>query len=350
MLSTKLLQLSFKISKADNSLFYFQNNEVTMFILVYVDDIIVSSSKPHEVTTLLKKLCDDFALKDLGDLHYFLGIEVKKVNDGIILSQDKYANDLLQRACMIMFKPVNTPLAKEGKLALHLGTPLGKNDATRYRNIVGALQYLTLIRPGIAFAINKVCQFLHTPIDEHWATVKRILWYLKGCTKLGLKIAGNSSLLMSAFSNADWVGRLNDRRSTGGYVVFLGTNLVSWSARKQPIVSHSNTESEYKVMANTTAEMMWIHTLLAEIGVPSPRQAKLWCDNLDAKYLASNVVFHGRVKHIEIDYRFVRERVAKGLLHIDYVPTCDQVAYGFTKSLAVRPFENFKYILNLTKV
>jgi hypothetical protein len=129
-LSTKLLQLGFKISKADNSLFYFQNNEVTMFILVYVDDIIVTSSKPHAVTTLLKKLCDDFALKDLGDLHYFLGIEVKKANDGIILSQDKYANDLLQSACMIMCKPTSTPLTKEGKLALHLGTPLGQNDTT----------------------------------------------------------------------------------------------------------------------------------------------------------------------------------------------------------------------------
>jgi hypothetical protein len=202
-LSAKLLQLGFRISKADNSLFYLRNNDVTMFILVYVDDIIVVSSKSHAVANLLKRLSDDFALKDLGDLHYFLGIEVKKVNDGVILSQDKYANDLLKRSGMIQCKPCNTPLATRGKLSAHLGTPLGKNDATHYRSIVGALQYLTLTQSDLAFAINKVCQFLHAPTDEHWVAVKRILRYLKACTKIGLKIVKNNSLLVSVFSDAD---------------------------------------------------------------------------------------------------------------------------------------------------
>jgi hypothetical protein len=134
------LHLSLKISKADNSLFYLQNDEVTMLILVYVDDIIVTSSKPHAVPALLKKLDDDFALKDLRDLHYFLGIEMNKVNDGIV----KYANDLLKRAGMSLYKPVITPLATREKLASHLRTPLGKNDATQYRSLVGSLQYLTI--------------------------------------------------------------------------------------------------------------------------------------------------------------------------------------------------------------
>jgi hypothetical protein len=308
------------------------------------------SSKPQVITALLKKLSDAFALKDLGSLHYFLGIEVNKVQDGIILSQEKYASDLLKKVGMMMCKPVSTPLATGEKLAAQIGTPLGKNDATQYRSIVGALQYLTLTRPDLAFAVNKVCQFLHAPTDTHWAAVKRILRYLKGCTKLGLKIVKNSSLLVSAFSDADWAGCLDDRRSTGGYAVFLGMNLVSWSARKQPTVSRSSTEAEYKAVANATAEVMWIQTLLLEIGIPSPRQARMWCDNLGAKYLATNPVFHGRVKHIEIDYHFVRERVAKGLLQIDYVPTGDQVADGFTKPLSVRALENFKHNLNLAKV
>jgi hypothetical protein len=179
------------------------------------------------VATLLEKLRDDFALKDLGDLHYFLGIEVNKVKDGIILSQDKYACDLLKRAWMTECKPASTPLATGGKLMAHSGTQLGSTDATKYRSIVGALQYLTLTRPNLPFDVNKVCQFLHTPTDEHWAAVKRILRYVKGCTKVGLKIAKNSSLLVSAFSDADWAGCLDGRRSTGGYVVFLGANLVS---------------------------------------------------------------------------------------------------------------------------
>jgi hypothetical protein len=256
-LSAKLLQLGFKISKADNSLFFLQNSEVAMFVLIYVDDIIVTSSKPLVVTSLLEKLHDDFALKDLGDLLYFLGIEVSKARDGIVLSQHKYAGDLLKRAGMGACKLASTPLATGGKLAAHRNL-LELNDALQYRSLVGELQYLTLTRPDKAFPVNKVCQFLHASTNEHWSAVKRILRYLKGCTKLGLKIAKNNSTLVSAFSDVDWASCLNDRRSIGGYVVFLGTNLVSWSARKQPTISRSSTEAEYKAAVNATAKVIWI--------------------------------------------------------------------------------------------
>lgn len=349
-LINKLLEFGFKMSLSDNSLFYLDKDGAKMFILVYVDDIIVASASSQAVTTLLRKLGDEFALKDLGDLSYFLGIEVNKVNDGIILTQGKYANDLLKRVNMASCKSVSTPMTVGAKLHSAGGTLLGQNDATRYRSIVGALQYLTLTRPDISFAVNKVCQFLHAPTDEHWAAVKRILRYIKSCTKLGIKIAKTNSLLVSAFSDADWAGCLDDRRSTGGFAVFLGTNLISWSARKQPTVSRSSTEAEYKAVANATAEIMWIQTLLREIGVQSPQQAKIWCDNIGAKYLSNNPVFHGRTKHIEIDYHFVRERVARKLLHIDFVSSGDQVADGFTKPLPVKQLENFKHNLNLAKL
>lgn len=125
---------------------------------------------------------------------------------------------------------------------------------------------------------------------------------------------------------------------------------MSWSARKQATVSRSSTESEYKALANATAEIMWVQTLLAELQVESPSMAKLWCDNLGAKYLSANPVFHARTKHIEVDYHFVRERVSRKLLEIDFVPTGDQVADGFTKALSVRQLENFKYNLNLGKL
>jgi len=157
---------------------------------------------------------------------------------------------------------------------------LGPKDSTRYRSVVGALQYLTLTRPDIAFAVNKVCQYLHAPTTTHWSAVKRILRYVKGTIALGHKIKRSSSRLVSAFSDADWAGCADDRRSTGGFAVFLGNNLISWSARKQPTVSRSSTEAEYKALANAAAEMIWVQKILTELQVPHPPAARLWCDNL----------------------------------------------------------------------
>ena len=200
--------------------------------------------------------------------------------DGIVLTQEK-----LKKVGMSDCKPVSTPLSTCEKLSAFEGTPLGPNDSSQYRSIVGTLQYLTLTRPDIAFPVNKVCQFLHAPTIVHWAAVKRILRYLKQSTKIGLKICKSKSMLVTGFFDADWAGSLDDRKSTGGFAIFLGSNLISWSARKQPTVSRSSTEAEYKAVANATAEIMWIQTLLEEIGVPCPTAAKLWCDNIGAKYL-----------------------------------------------------------------
>jgi histone deacetylase 1/2 len=320
-------------------------------MLIYVDDIVVVSSSDQAVDALLHDLGLSFVLKDLGELHYFLGIEVRKVSDGIILSQEKYAHDLLGRVNMKLCKSVDTPLSISEKLSISDGDALSMEDSTRYRSIVGALQYITLTRPDIAFLVNKVCQFLHVPTTVHWTAVKRILRYLRGTISLGLCISKSDSILVSVFSDADWAGCPDDRRSTGGFAVFLGSNLISWCARKQATVSRSSsTEAEYKALANATAEVIWVQTLLQELGVPQPRAACLWCDNIGATYLSANPVFNARTKHIEVDYHFVRERVAKKLLDIRFIPSGDQLADGFTKSLSTRKLEIFRHNLNLDKL
>jgi len=194
------------------------------------------------------------------------------------------------------------------KLSAHEGTVLGLEDATRYRSIVGALQYMTLTRPDISFAVNKVCQYLHSPTTLHWTAAKIILRYLRHTLGVGLKIQKSMSMLVSGFSDADWAGCVDDRRSTGGFAVFLGSNLISWSARKQATVSRSSTEAEYKSVANATAEIMWVQKLLEELGVKTPKAARLWCDNIGATYLSANPVFHARTKHM----RWIITLFAKG--------------------------------------
>jgi histone deacetylase 1/2 len=233
------------------------------------------------------------------------------------------------------------------KLSRHDGQLLSPEDTTRYRSVVGALQYLMLTRPDIAFSVNKVCQFLQTPTEVHWTAVKRILRYLKHTSALGLHIQKSSSLLLSGFSDADWAGCPDDRRSTGGHAVFLGGNLVAWSSRKQPTVSRSSTEAEYKSVANATAEIMWIQGLLRELGVFLSRAPCLWCDNLGATYLSVNPIFHARTKHIEVDYHFVRERVAQKTLDIRFISTHDQLADVLTKPLSTQLFVKFRNNLNM---
>jgi hypothetical protein len=184
------------------------------------------------------------------------------------------------------------------KLLVNDGKLLGSKDATQYRSIVGALQYLTLTCPDLSFAVNRVCQFLHSPTTTHWEGVKRIMRYAKGALSYGLKFVKSSSLVLSGFSDADWAR---------GFAVFLGSNLISLSSRKQATVSRSSTKSEYKALANVTAELMWLQVLLKELRISLPSTARLSCDNLGATYLLANPIFHARMKHIEVDFHFVRE-------------------------------------------
>jgi hypothetical protein len=166
-LSTKLLQLNFKSSKADSSLFYYHKGNVTMFVLVYVDDIIVASSSSAATGALLKDLEKDFALKDLGDLHYFLRINIKKSCNGFILSQEKYVDDILKRIGMAKCTPVDTLLCSSEKLTDVASDTLSTEDASNFSSVVGALQYLTLTRPDLSYSVNKVCQYLHAPTSAH---------------------------------------------------------------------------------------------------------------------------------------------------------------------------------------
>ncbi|XP_026450970.1 uncharacterized protein LOC113351135 [Papaver somniferum] len=186
-------------------------------------------------------------------------------------------------------KPVSTPFALKHGLHQDSNTLV---DATQYRQIVGSLQYPTLTRPDISHVVNFVSQFMHRPTIIHLTAVKRILRYLNGTLDYGIRLLSNSTLNLYAFSEADWDGCLKIRRSTTGYNIYLGSNCIFWSSRKQPTVSRSSTEDEYRSMAASTADLTWVTYLLRELGIGLDKPPVLFCDNISAHYLAKNPKFH----------------------------------------------------------
>lgn len=336
-LSSCLLQWGFK---SDTSMFIFSQHSVLVIILIYVDDILVTGNNLVFIRNFTRSLNDLFALKDLGDLSYFLGIEVRRDSHSLHLSQSKYFLDILQRATMQDCKPVATPMASGTALSLNDGELLP--DPKEYRSLVGALQYCTLTRPDLSFVVNKVCQFLHAPTSVHWNAVKRILRYLKSTITLGISFTRSDHTSLVCYTDADWATCPDDRRSTSGYCVFLGNNLISWSSAKQKVVSRSSAESEYRGMSNATAELIWVQSILSEVGISSSAPPLLLCDNISATYLAANPVFHNRSKHIEIDHHFIRERVSRKQLLVRFVPSEDQIADVMTKPLLTARFQSLR--------
>ncbi|CAL1409334.1 unnamed protein product [Linum trigynum] len=291
-----------------------------------------------------------FALRDLGQLSYFLGLEVHHTADGLILNQRKYILELLKRSGMSTANAISTPCTANQLLQSASDLSPAFADPGLYRSIVGGLQYLSFTRPDLSFAVNHVSQFQQSPTDAHWAAVKRIMRYLQGTLTQGLVFQRSARPQLHGYSDASFASSPRDRKSISGYAVFYGSNLVSWSTRKQKAVARSSTECEYRALATLASEVIWLQSLLAELGQPTHTSPVLWCDNLGATYLAHNPVFHTRSKHLEIEFHFVRDRVNKQQLHVRYLPATDQLADVLTKPLARLPFRNFCSKFHLSEV
>jgi hypothetical protein len=340
-----LSSIGFVGTKSDSSLFIYRRGSDTAYLLLYVDDIVLTASSAQFLRQVIDALQHEFAMTDMGQLHHFLGISVTRSATGIFLSQRQYTLDILERAGMSTCKPCSTPVDLHSKLSAD-GTPVG--DATQYRSLAGALQYLTFTRPDIAFAVQQICLYMHDPREPHLAALKRILRYLQGTTTLGLTLRRSPPAELVVYTDADWAGCPDTRRSTSGYAVFLGDNLVSRSSKRQHTVSRSSAEAEYRAVANGVAEATWLRQLLQELQ-HSPRRATLvYCDNVSAVYLSSNPVQHQRTKHVEIDLHFVREKVALGHVRVLHVPTTSQYADVFTKGLPTSLFQEFRSSLTVS--
>ncbi|KAL6269518.1 hypothetical protein ACE6H2_026429 [Prunus campanulata] len=323
--------LGFKSSHSDPSLFVKHEGSDIVILLLYVDDIILTGSSPQLVQTVIDDLGAVFDMKDMGRLAYFLGLQVSYGSTGgIFVHQTKYAQELLNKAGMTNCKACPTPCKPHNQVLQTAGQPL--TDPTLYRSLVGALQYLTFTRPDLSYSVNTVCQYMTTPTEAHFDLVKRILRYIQGTIQYGIHFT-TGPWHLQAYSDADWAGDLNTRRSTTGFVVFLGNNPISWQSKKQGSVSRSSTEAEYRALAHTAADLAWVRQVLLDLKVCLPEPPTISCDNLSALALSSNPIYHSRIKHLDIDFHFVRERVQRNDLTVQYIPTEEQLADVFTKGL-----------------
>ncbi|GKV26673.1 hypothetical protein SLEP1_g35931 [Rubroshorea leprosula] len=277
----------------DTALFIHKTARGMVLLLLDVDDIIITGDDVPGVEELKQSLSQKFEMKDLGVLSYFLGLEVTSSDDGYLLSQVKYASDLVSKAELNDGKSVSTPLEPNVKLTPMDGSPL--SDPTRYRQLVGSLVYLTTTRPDIAYAVHLVSQFMAAPRFTHYAAVLRIIRYVKGTLFHGLHFSTNSSSVLRANFDADWASDPSYRRSTTGYCLFLGNSLISWRSKKQAIPSHSSTEAEYRALGDTTSELLSLRWLLKDMGIPQPSSTDLYCDN-QIGFITTTLSLRGDVK------------------------------------------------------
>ena len=299
----------------------------------------------EEISEIKHSLHDQFSMSDLGPCNYYLGITVRRdrVNRTIYLGQRAYIEKFLKEYDMWDVKPAATPMDKAPHSAsedYEAPEPLRR----RYQQAVGSLTYCMLgTRPDIAFAVSIVSRFSSNPTIEHWDAIVRIFRYLRATIDLELVFTDSLGPL-TGFTDADWAGDHETRRSTSGYIFSIGSAPISWSSKRQPTVALSTCEAEYIGQTQATKEAVWLRQLLSElssVGESSLPSTIIYSDNQGAIALAKNPQFHGRSKHIDIQHHYVRERVVDGTVELLYIDTARQVADGLTKPLPREPFERF---------
>ncbi|KAK1406643.1 hypothetical protein QVD17_42133 [Tagetes erecta] len=336
--TNSLLEIGFKQVGADYSLFIFKEKDTFIVALIYVDDVIIMGNNQNKIQEIKGVLDKKFGIKDLGSLKFFLGIEVARTKEGMVLSQRKYTLDILEDAGMMGCRPSLFPMEQNLKLGTCDEEPCV--DPNQYRRLVGRLLYLQATRPDIAYAVNVLSQFVGDPRHSHMEAANRVLRYLKTTPGQGILIPKEGGTKLTAYCDSDWLGCPITRRSRTGYLLLLGGAPISWKSKKQSVVSRSSAEAEYRAMANAVSEVLWMRWLLSELDMPSIGPTQLFCDNQAARHIANNPVFHERTKHVEMDCYFVRERVESKEIQPVQIDTKNQIADILTKPLGSQQFRN----------
>ncbi|GJT64849.1 putative ribonuclease H-like domain-containing protein [Tanacetum coccineum] len=327
-LANYLLGNGFKRGKIDQTLFIKKQKGDILLVQVYVDDIIFGSTNKELCTAFEKLMKDKFQMSSMGELTFFLGLQVQQKEDGIFISQDKYVAEILKKFNYTDVKSASTPVDLE--------KPLVKDgdaddvDVHLYRSMIGSLMYLTASRPDIMFAVCACARFQVTPKTSHLLAVKRIFRYLKGKPTLGLWYSRDSPFELVAYTDSDYAGATQDRKSTTGGCQFLGNRLISWQCKKQTVVATSTTEAEYVAAASCCRQILWIQNQLLDYGY-NFMNTVINIDNNSTICIIENPVQHSKTKHIEIRHHFIRDCNAKKLIQMVKIHTDHNVADLLTK-------------------
>jgi len=287
-------------------------------------------------------------MTDLGKMSYFLGVEVMQSEKGIFISQGKYAREVLDRFGMSNSKAVGNPIVPCNKLTKEGNE--AKVDAKKFKQMVGSLMYLTETRPDLMYAVSLVSRYMEAPDESHLQAVKRIMRYLKGTEKFGIlyKRKGNGELI--GYTDSDYAGDIDDRKSTSGYVFSLGSGVVSWASKKQPIVTLSTTEAEFVAAAFCASHAIWLERILRKLKQCQRKCLTLMCDNSSTIKLSKNPVMHGRCKHIDVRFHFLRDLTKEGKIELSYCDTSEQLADIITQPVKLDTFLTMRAKLGMCSI
>lgn len=311
-------------------------NGMILIVSLYVDDLIFTGNNSDMFEEFKKSMKGEFDITDLGKMSYFLGVEVIQSSDGIFITQAKYAREILERFGMINCKPVSNPVVTGSKLSKRGGG--AEVDITNYKQMVGSLMYLTATRPDLMYVVCLTSRYMEKPTEVHLQAAKRIMRYLRGTVNFGILYSSQGKEELIAYTDSDYAGDIDDRKSTSGYVFLLGTGAISWSSKKQPVVTLSTTEAEFIAAAACACQGIWLRRILDQLGHSQDKSTTIYCDNSSTIKLSKNLVLHGRSKHIDVRFHFLRDLARDGVIELVHCNTQEQVSDIMTKPLKVESF------------
>ena len=348
-------ELGYKRSEGDPCLYVKRTRTDVMMVALYVDDLLLAATTTDQIEWMKKRLAERFEMKDLGEARVCLGLEITRVRKDkkLYLTQESYMEMILGRFGMCESKPAPTPIeeARSPETRLEIVSDDDeKATGVPYREVIGSLMYLMIAtRPDICYAVGKLSKFCEDPQQKHWIAAKRVLRYVNGTKSMGLCYNGSKHTTVYGYSDSDWAGDINDRKSTSGYAFLMAGSAVSWSSKKQSIIATSTCEAEYVALSMACKEAIWLRRLLTEVPmkIDLSKGLKLFTDSQSAMKLSANESINRRNKHIDINFHYVREVTRNKDVVLEYIATEYMVADMMTKPLGRAKFQRLRELCGI---